>query len=282
MSRIKETPLGTGVPRLIHQVLINYEGKLPDELQENIERIKAMNPSWEHRLYRDKDVENFIRSEYGDLIFSYYEKIDRSYAAARVDFFRYLLIYRKGGIYLDLKSTTDRPLDDVLLPDDLYILAGWRNEAGSEFEGWGRDPLLAEELPSEYQQWHIIAAPGHPFLKAVIGKVMENIETYRPWSHGVGHKGTFRTTGPVAYTLAIHPLIDHHPYRYVRYNEDIGLRYSIYGFYGHHKLFKAHYLRQVRPLVSMSGLNAPLAAIYCAAVKLFQNLKTLAKQLLKR
>lgn len=77
-----------------------------------------MNPGWEHRLYDDADIEAFIRESYGDEILAYYHRIDRRYGAARADLFRYLLLYRLGGVYLDIKSTTVRPLDEVLRPDE--------------------------------------------------------------------------------------------------------------------------------------------------------------------
>ena len=129
-------------------------------------------------------------------------------------------------------------------PGDQYLLAGWHKAPGEEFAGGGTSPEVRELLPSEYRQWHVVTTRGHPFLRAVINRVLNNIDVYRPWRHGVGHRGVYSVTGPVAYTLAIHPIADKHPHRYERYNDAFGLRYSIYGFYGHHTLFKSHYVRQ--------------------------------------
>ena len=106
-----------------------------------------------------------------------------------------------GGVYLYIKSTVTKKLNDVLLKDYTYILSNWVNGKGDLYEGWGIYPEL---LPrGEYQQWHIISVPQHPFLIEVVSKVSQNIETYNPSRNGVGHLGVMRTTGPIAYTLAI-------------------------------------------------------------------------------
>ena len=38
-------------------------------------------------------------------------------------FFRYLLMYEIGGVYLDIKSTANKKLDDVLEENDAFILS---------------------------------------------------------------------------------------------------------------------------------------------------------------
>lgn len=244
--------------------------------------MRADNPAWEYRFYLDSDIERFIRSEYGNAILQMYKRLDPAYGAARADLFRYLLMYRIGGLYLDIKSTVTRPIDDIVQPGDRYLLSGWHNAPGEEFESWGTAAEIRDLLPSEYQQWHIVAAPGHPFLRAVIERVLNNIASYRPWQHGIGHKGVYSVTGPIAYTLAIHPLTEQYPHRYERYNDSLGLKYSIYSFYGHHALFKGHYVKQVRPVVMMRGLWALPSKIYCFGLECFFRAKATAKALLSR
>ena len=68
-------------------------------------------------------------------------------------------------------------------------------------------------------------APGHPFLKAVIESVLTNIDSYRPWLDGTGKIGVLRVSGPIAYTLAIHPLLGSHSHRKLRTNTELNLSY---------------------------------------------------------
>ncbi len=36
------------------------------------------------------------------------------YGVVLADIFRYLVIYNEGGVYLDIKSTVNRPLDEII------------------------------------------------------------------------------------------------------------------------------------------------------------------------
>jgi len=113
------------IPRIIHQVFIG--GKLTPELQANVDALKTRNPGWEHRLYDDQRAEDLIRRVYGDEMLAVYHKISAEYLAARVDLLCNLIIYDAGGVYLDIKSTFERPLDEIVRDDDSYILAQWHN-----------------------------------------------------------------------------------------------------------------------------------------------------------
>ena len=97
---------------------------------------------------------------------------------AKADLFRYLLIYAAGGVYLDLKSSIRDSLTRTLQPSDRYLLSHWRNRSGEEFEGWGLWDELRDFENGEFQQWHIVAVRGHPFLRAVLEKVLSNLALY--------------------------------------------------------------------------------------------------------
>lgn len=256
-----EVPLfekGDRIPKIIHQTY--HSTVLPQELAENIAALKAMNPGWEFRLYDDHDIEKFIAENYGDKILAVYHRINPHYGAARADFFRYLLIYRVGGVYLDIKSTAIRPLDEVILPDDQLILSHW----GAKFSPAGRHPqdFRNEIEEGEYQQWHIMSIPGHHYIRQVIQFVMRNIDHYIPSVHGRGKHGVLRVTGPIAYTLAVHPLLPMKKHRLVRCHEDIGLVYSIFKGREHHRLFKKNYRTLTEPVVQARLPRQILSALH--------------------
>jgi len=103
---------------MIHQT-ISTRDHLGKVFVDNISAIKNLNPGWEHRLYDDKECSDFIKEHYGTDMQNLYKRINPSYGPARADLFRYLLIYKIGGVYLDMKSTTTKPLSEVLRPDDV-------------------------------------------------------------------------------------------------------------------------------------------------------------------
>lgn len=256
---------GTGIPRVIHQTFMTK--KLPAELQENVDNLKRLNPGWKHIIHDDDDIKQFIEENYGPGILTYYERINPRYGAARADLFRYLLLYKCGGVYLDIKSTCTRPLDEVLQPDDRYILSKWRNKPGESHEGFGTSKEVAHLAGGEYQQWHIIAAPGHPFLKAVLETVLTNIDNYRPWLHGTGGIGVLRLTGPLAYTLAIQPLLPTAAYRAVANETVVGLQYNIYKTTSHRAVYKTNYSLLTESVVHMNWINKLPAHLYSIAKK---------------
>ncbi|MFX8731676.1 glycosyltransferase, partial [Acinetobacter baumannii] len=78
--------------------------------------------------------------------------------------FRYLLIYAHGGVYLDLKSSITRPLDEVLNGNEHFILSNWDKK--HFYYGWGKNPEVFPRFPNgEICQWFIISRAGHPYLR---------------------------------------------------------------------------------------------------------------------
>lgn len=246
------------IPKIIHQTFSDTQ--LPAILRGNIARLKALNPTWEYRFYDDDDMSRFIVANYDSRILDCFNRLNPEYGAARADLFRYLLMYKFGGVYLDIKSSLHISLDTVLRADDHYLLSYWQNGRGEAFEGWTLNfPELRHIARGEFMQWHIVAAPEHPFLKAVIDAVLKNIECYQHGVHGVGKMGVVRVTGPIAYTLAIEPLLKHHPHRFVDSYADLGFEYNIFRRSGnpksHHALFKKHYSELTAPIVKTQPSN---------------------------
>ncbi|MBN2823917.1 MAG: hypothetical protein JXQ76_01225 [Campylobacterales bacterium] len=238
------------IPKIIHQSYSCRYDDLPQDIKNNIKKIKQINPSWEHRYYSDNDIVDFISQYYGVDMLKIYNRINPSYGAARADFFRYLLIYKIGGVWLDIKSTTNSSLDEKLYREDTFILSQWQNKLGERFQGFGLWKPLMHIPGGELQQWHIISATNNPLIKKVIQNVIGNINIYSPQKHGVGHVATFQITGPIAYTLSIVPLLKEYSYRIVDIHRDLDIEYSIYqDRTGHRKLYKQHYSQLQEPLI---------------------------------
>ena len=267
--------LGTEISQHIFQTYRTKTG-LPHDIEQNIEHLKRLNPEYEYHLFDDEDIKAFILEHYGEVIWGYYQRIAPIYGAARADFFRYLLVYQLGGVYLDIKSSLDKPLKEVLRAEDKFILTHWDNRSGEQYEGIGIYSELGSLPRGEYIQWSIASVAGHPFLRAVILQMLRNIDEYTPFRHGAGLWGVLRTTGPVMYTKVIEAmrptLVEGQDYRLLDKPQEIGLRYSIYdtaGVYGHKKALKANYNKAYTPIIV-----TPDRPIYakCAKYYLFARL----------
>lgn len=243
------------IPKLIHQTTTSRQ-TLTEPFKANIEQLKALHPGWMFSFYDGAERLDFIRKHFDKEMVRTYLSINPRYGPARADLFRYLLLYQCGGVYLDMKSSATICLDRVLQSTDQYLLSHWDNASGRPFEGWG---VHAETpYPGEFQQWHILAAPRHPFLERVIRSVQMNIHCYNASLDGTGKRAVLRVTGPIAYTKAIRPLLGRVRARLVKIS-DLGLVYSFFdpcneefrrtGRLAHETLTPNHYRSLSEPLV---------------------------------
>ena len=173
--------------------------KVHPRLLDNWEFLKQNNPGWTHTVFDSDSRREFIKNTYSPQILRTYESIHPTYGAARSDYFRYLLLYKTGGVWLDAKSSVSKPMADILNITDEFLLSQWNEDSTSEANKmfWGP---RAKIPTSEYISWFIAAKPEHLFLEQVIENVTKNISTHHPLLHGVGAMGVLGTTGPLAYT----------------------------------------------------------------------------------
>ena len=230
---IADNPQANGskhIPKNIYQLVADKNNMNPSFVK-NIKYIKKLNPTWNHILYDDADMIEYIKKYYPDFL-NIYNKINPKYGAAKADFFRYILMYREGGVYLDIKSAMKVPLDQILKPDDEYLLVHWECPCQSTY---------LDNEQGEYQQWHIICRPRHPYLKQVITDVIHNIENYDIKRDGTGKQSVLNITGPISYTKSIESIRMKHNHQLYETNTYIGLIYNN-SSQSHKGLFsKAHY-----------------------------------------
>lgn len=238
------------IPKYIHQIFLGSSADdLPEAMKENIQYLCKLNPDWEYHLWTEEDIDAFILSRYNKEILHYFRMISPKYRAAQADFLRYLIVYSIGGVYLDVKSSIERPLDEILPPSYRNIIYHWNNDVDGPYKGFGYYPdLPRDRFPhGEFHQGFVISTPGHPILRAVILDVLKNLDSYNPFTTGVGLWGVLRTTGPIAYSFAIERAtkdMPTHLYQHIRRAEDIGLRISIYdkdGAFAHRKKISTYH-----------------------------------------
>ncbi|WP_048439943.1 glycosyltransferase family 32 protein [Caenimonas sp. SL110] len=239
------------IPRILHQT--HSTARLPAAIASGVRDLQRSNPGWDYRFYDDAAVGAFIRKQCPPEIRTAFFRINPDYGPARADLFRYALMYLQGGVYLDVKSSAMRPLDQVVLPGDRFVLSQWPNRRSQAYAGYGLHPELKQLARGEFQQWHIIAQPGHPYLRAVIRSVLRNIDKYDALRDGVGRNGVWRMTGPIAYSLAIASQFNPARHRFVPTHQELGLIYSTVDSQGkgsHQQLLaQRHYTTLVEPLV---------------------------------
>ena len=121
-----------------------------------IANLQLLNPEFEYLFLDDPAVDSFVTRE-----FPQYRAVFDGFRfpIQRFDFFRYLAIFRLGGFYFDL---------DVLLASGLSHLLS--TGCVFPFEGLTLSRYLRDEQGMDWElgNYAFGAAPGHPFLEAVI------------------------------------------------------------------------------------------------------------------
>ena len=153
-----------------------YTKQLHPAIQEKNNFFRKMNPEYTYNLYTDDEIDKFVNSNFPGEISECYNKLN--IIVAKVDFWRYLVLYKYGGVYLDMDSSIERPLNELIRDSDEAI-------------------ITSEGNPQLFVQWALIFKSGHPILKRVIELVVDNIKNNK-YPNDI-HK----MTGPFAFTCGV-------------------------------------------------------------------------------
>ena len=74
---------------------------LPIRMSRNIVSLRKNNPKFKYYLFDDKDCEQFIKNNFDQNVLNAFNSLVPG--AYKADLWRYCILYKKGGIYLDIK-----------------------------------------------------------------------------------------------------------------------------------------------------------------------------------
>ena len=100
------------IPKIVFRTGKYNVDELPKEVRELYENEMANNAEYTLYYFDDNDVDNFVILEYGILIFDCMSKLIPK--AFQADFWRYLILYKYGGIYLDFTMHTLVPFNEII------------------------------------------------------------------------------------------------------------------------------------------------------------------------
>lgn len=144
------------IPKVIYYTW--KDNNFTKEIESIIEHNKKICPNYKFKFYDDKMCEKFIKKKFSKKVYKAYKNINPNYGAMRADFWRYCVIYRYGGIYLDIKIKLNTNLDNVIKPNYECILD--KPNYIEMYRLFYNKPAL--------EQWILIYRPKHPYLKKII------------------------------------------------------------------------------------------------------------------
>ena len=130
------------IPKIIWQTIST--NRVPAYIKRYADSWIDLNPEYEYRFMDDNDILQFLKNDFPEYLDGYNQL---KYGASKADLWRYLIIYKYGGVYADLDCKCLNPLRNWVDPTACFVTQ----------LGINRDIC----------QWLIISEPKNPvFLKA--------------------------------------------------------------------------------------------------------------------
>jgi len=118
--KLKIKPRNVKIPLTIYQTWKTKN--LPPKMSECVKRLQEDNPEFEHHLYDDTNCRQFIADNFeADVLEAYDTLVPGAYKS---DLWRYCILYKKGGIYLDIKFQCESgfKLSEMVYDDETFVL----------------------------------------------------------------------------------------------------------------------------------------------------------------
>jgi hypothetical protein len=103
------------IPKNIIQICIGEETETHRYWLHLSKKWKLDYPDWNHKVYRDSEIEEIVKS-YSDLAWEMYATCP--ILSFRADFARLILLYTHGGLYIDIDSRPNLDLDAYVINSD--------------------------------------------------------------------------------------------------------------------------------------------------------------------
>ena len=109
------------IPRIIHQIWFQGEPEIPKHLREYRETWIKIHPDYKMMLWDQVTIEKLLK-EYNlpwlsELYYSY------NIMVQKIDIAKYFILYKYGGIYVDMDMKCIKSLNNILNTDDNIILS---------------------------------------------------------------------------------------------------------------------------------------------------------------
>jgi mannosyltransferase OCH1-like enzyme len=156
------------IPKIIHQIWIG--STVPEQFKKFQKSWQFNHPDWDYHLWTQEDIA-MLHLQNADLIAKSHNPGEIS------DIMRYEILYRFGGVFLDMDFECLNPLDELHYRYDFYI---------------GIQPLDSGLV--QLGIGIIGSIPGHPLLKRVIEELRAN------YHNPLLHNNAPARTGPLFFT----------------------------------------------------------------------------------
>ena len=142
-----------GIPKMIIKTSWQKREDFPPQMMDALERTMMLNPDYKLYYFDDADVHAFMKS-YSTEALDAYKKLKPG--AFKADLFRYCILEKYGGCYSDIGHVMYASFDEICGSNEIVVVRDMNNTG------------LHNAL--------ICITPGHPFMKMVVSKCIENVQ----------------------------------------------------------------------------------------------------------
>ena len=157
----RPTEMG-GVPRKVYQTWITHN--LRPGMYKTCKHNHATNPEFDFYLFDNAECRKYIETNFESSVLKAYDTLIPG--AYKADLWRLCVLYKEGGVYLDIKLKITEPLLKFLTPaaasaDPIFVKDNWQPVPG------GIAPYQAV----------LASPPAHPLFKQAIDTIVRNVES---------------------------------------------------------------------------------------------------------
>ncbi len=185
-----------GIPLVLYQSWHSHQ--VPQAIHRAREQIRDRNPQLDLYWYSDEDCLRFLQEEFEPEVAAAFEALNPG--AYKCDLWRYCILYKRGGIYLDAKFETLLPLAMLLAVEPQMFIKDYGYGSWNE---WVYNGAIA-------------SPPGNPLFRYCIDDILES---YR------GHlyrNGALDITGPELFGRVLllargKPYVESQPFQFIKF-----------------------------------------------------------------
>jgi mannosyltransferase OCH1-like enzyme len=179
------------IPLVIYQTW--HSSEVPRRMHDNIMSLLKSNPEFDYRFYTDEDCLKFIKENFDDDVVSAFEMLIPG--AFKADLWRYCVLYKNGGVYLDIKYYSTKSFYDII------------HESGPIFV---KDSAEAQCKDTKYGVYNgfMAVAPNNTVLLDCINDIVESSKTKSM------RKNSLDVTGPCLLARKFHKIFPNENFKF--------------------------------------------------------------------
>ena len=160
-----------GIPLDIYMTWGTYD--VPQGMAASIEDLKKINPEFQYYFYSDEDCLAYIEKEFDADVVNAFKTLKPG--AFKADLWRYCILYKKGGVYVDSKYHSIIPLVPILKENAVIYV---------------KDQMPGSIEPEAIYNGFIASPPGNPVMLSCITEIVETVK------HRSYERNVLDVTGP--------------------------------------------------------------------------------------